>query len=61
MFPDIELGLREGLKRIDGYKKLRGIGTTYVYLSFKVSCSIMHGEDAKFRSMNLLRSGEHKL
>ncbi|KAH8650307.1 JmjC domain, hydroxylase-domain-containing protein [Tricladium varicosporioides] len=61
LFPDIELSPGEGLKRIDGYKKLRGIGTKYVYLGFGVSCSIMHGEDAKFRSMNLLRSGEHKL
>jgi len=61
LFPDIELSPGEGLKQIDGYKKLRGIGTKYVYLGFGVSCSIMHGEDAKFRSMNLLRSGEHKL
>ena len=61
LFPDIELSPGEGLKRIDGYNKLRGIGTSYVYLGFGVSCSIMHGEDAKFRSMNLLRSGEHKL
>jgi hypothetical protein len=61
LFPDVELSPGEGLKRIDGYKNLRGIGTTYIYLSFGMSFSVMHGEDAKFRSMNLLRSGEHKL
>ncbi|PVH72525.1 hypothetical protein DL98DRAFT_520434 [Cadophora sp. DSE1049] len=61
LVPDIELDPGEGLKRIDGYEKLGGIGTTYSYLSFGVSLSIMHGEDADFRSMNLLRSGAHKL
>ncbi|KAH8600142.1 JmjC domain, hydroxylase-domain-containing protein, partial [Bisporella sp. PMI_857] len=60
LFPDIELSPGEGLKRVDGYEKLRGIGTTYAYLSFGVSFSVMHGEDAKFRSINLLRSGERK-
>jgi hypothetical protein len=60
LFPDIELSPGEGLKRIGG-DQLRGVGTTYIYLCFGVSFSIMHGEDAKFRSMNLLRSGEHKL
>ncbi|KAH8650375.1 JmjC domain, hydroxylase-domain-containing protein [Tricladium varicosporioides] len=61
LFSDIELSPGEGLKRIEGYRNLRGIGTTYIYLSFGVSFSIIHGEDAKFRSMNLLRSGEDKL
>jgi hypothetical protein len=54
LFPDIELSPGEGLKRIDDYKKLRGIGITYVYLSFGVSCLIMYGEDTKFRLINLL-------
>ncbi|KAH6665193.1 hypothetical protein B0J14DRAFT_492581, partial [Halenospora varia] len=61
LFLDIKLSLGEGLKQIDGYKNLRGIGTIYVYLSFGVSFLIMYREDAKFRLMNLLRSGEHKL
>jgi hypothetical protein len=61
LFPDIELSPGEGLKRVDGYERLGGIGAEYVYLSFGVSFSIIHGEDAKFRSINLLRSGEHKL
>jgi hypothetical protein len=61
LFPDIKLSLGEGLKRIDGYKKLYGIGTKYVYLGFGVSCLIIYEEDAKFRLINLLRSREHKL
>jgi hypothetical protein len=61
LFLDIKLSPGEGLKRIDSYKKFRGIGTKYVYLGFGVSCLIMHGEDGKFRLINLLRSGEHKL
>jgi len=58
LFPDIELDPGEGFKRIGG--RLHDFGTTYIYLSFAVSYSIMHGEDLKFRSINLLRSGEHK-
>jgi hypothetical protein len=61
LFLDIELSLGEGLKRIDGYKKLYGIRTKYIYLGFRVSGLIIHREDAKFRLINLLRSGEHKL
>lgn len=61
LFPDIELSPGGGLTRIDGYKNLRGIGTTYVYLSIGVSFSVMHMEDAKFRPLNVLRSGECKL
>ncbi|KAH7418748.1 hypothetical protein BKA64DRAFT_655115 [Cadophora sp. MPI-SDFR-AT-0126] len=61
LFPDIELSPGEGLKRIDGYENLSGIGTTYAYLSGGVCFSIMHKEDAEFLSLNLLRSGGHKL
>ncbi|KAE8440659.1 hypothetical protein EG329_006838 [Mollisiaceae sp. DMI_Dod_QoI] len=60
LFPDIELSPGEGLKRIVGYDTISGIGTEYIYLSFGVSFSVMHGEDVKFRSMNLLRSGGDK-
>jgi hypothetical protein len=60
LFPDIELSPGEGLKRIGG-ERLRGAGTTYTYLGFGVSFSIIHEEDAKFRSINLVRSGKHKL
>jgi hypothetical protein len=61
LFPDIKLSPGKGLKRIDGYKKLRGIRTKYVYLGFRVSCSIIYKKNAKFRLINLLQSGEHKL
>jgi hypothetical protein len=61
LFSDIKLSLGEGLKQIDGYKKLRGIRTKYVYLGFGVSCLIIYKKNAKFRSINLLQSREHKL
>jgi hypothetical protein len=60
LFPDIELGPGERLKRIDS-ERLRGAGIIYTYLGFGVSFSIIHEEDAKFRSINLVRSGKHKL
>jgi hypothetical protein len=39
---------------------LGGVGTIYTYLAFGASFSIMHGEDFKFRSMNVLRSDGDK-
>ncbi len=59
LFSDIELSPGQELERRGG-RNLPGIGTTYVYLSFGVTCSIMHGEDIELRSINLLRSGAHK-
>ena len=59
LFPDIKLHPGKRLQRIGG-NKLHGIRTTYAYLGFGETYSVMHGEDAKFYSVNLLRSGADK-
>lgn len=58
LFPVIELSPGEGLNRVAS--TLPGINTTYIYMSYGISISVMHGEDAEFRSINLLRAGECK-
>jgi hypothetical protein len=59
LFSDVKLSSGQGLEKRRG-SELPGVGTTYAYLGFGVSGSIMHGEDADLCSMNLLRSGATK-
>jgi hypothetical protein len=59
LFPDIKLSSGKGLEK-RGVSELPGIGTTYAYLGFDISGSSIHGEDAEFSSINLLRSGASK-
>lgn len=59
LFPDIELSPGKRLERIGG-REIRGVGTTYTYLSPGISFSICHSEDADFGSMSLLRAGAIK-
>jgi hypothetical protein len=56
LIPDIELNPGKRLERIGG-REIRGVGTTYAYLSPGISFSVCHSEDADLGSMNLLRGG----
>ena len=60
LFPDIELSPGKRLERIGG-REIRGVGTTYAYLSPGISFSVCHSEDADLASENLLRAGAIKL
>ena len=59
LFPDIELSPGKRLEGIGG-REIRGVGTTYAYISPGISFSICHSEDADLGSMNLLRAGAIK-
>lgn len=59
LFPDIELSPGKRLERIGG-REIRGVGTTYAYLSPGISFSVCHSKDADLGSMNLLRAGAIK-
>lgn len=60
LFLDIELSPGKRLERIGG-REIRGVGTTYAYLSPGISFSVCHSEDADLASENLLRAGAIKL
>jgi len=54
LFLNIELSFKEGIKRINSYKKLYSVGIIYIYLSFKVSFLLIYKKNAKFCLINLL-------
>ncbi|KAF4634588.1 hypothetical protein G7Y89_g3514 [Cudoniella acicularis] len=60
LFSDIKLSPGKRLERIGG-REIRGVGTTYAYLSPGISFSVCYSEDADLASENLLRAGAIKL
>jgi hypothetical protein len=60
LFLDIELSLGKRLERISS-REIRGVGTTYTYLSPRTLFSVYYSKDADLALVNLLRAGAIKL
>jgi hypothetical protein len=60
LFSDIELSLEKRLERISS-QGIRGVRTTYVYLSPRILFSVCYNKDADLALENLLQAGAIKL